>query len=198
MLPTAVVGAAVVGIDSSTKHDRHLVWPHRSTFDQSPDDLALFGPVRIGSSLRSLCCKRFAPADQQPKRAMVCRSRLQLPQRCLQARRALPKPQQPWLKLPLVDQAIGVAIDPARHPLPHAVQVRLGASGFDDCRLFLSSLLRLGATVGLRHDRAAVLPHGCRSPIRPSLRIATDRFAATAIGVAPAAPIVGMLLSGPR
>jgi hypothetical protein len=168
-------------VDLNARHERA---------DQVPTGV----PVGSIELLGDLTGELFQATDQQPE-ILVRRGVVgELSSLLLKTGEALPQARDPWLKLLLVDEAFGVAVDQPGHPLTDLRALGLHGGEVGHCRVWRwhlqATAILLLESLRLLQQAAHLLPDGGLQTIGPYLGVGADPLAAEAVGIRSQAPIV--------
>ena len=104
---------------------RHLPVVDRHALDQRPDGLPLGGPIGGRQSVLHLRRERLEAINHEAQLALEEGRVGQFVGLRFQYADPLPQAPDPGFELPLLDQALRVAVDQPRQPLPQLLQLRL-------------------------------------------------------------------------
>jgi hypothetical protein len=180
---------------SDAEHDVDVPAINLNALDQRTDQIPLQRPIDSRHPIANLPDEILKPAhDQREGRAL----RDLVPQGCgllFPALDPLTQPGDARLKVGLVDQTLGIAVDQPAHSA-----AQLGDLGLDPGQIACCGVTGLNqAPFVLRRDPARILqhtlnlaPHRLVQPIRAHLRVRAQALAAEAVGITAAAAIIGV------
>src|SRR5262245_38179455 len=194
-LPTFFFGIVITWIWVDPKHDIDLITRDFHPLDQCPDEIALARPIGRLQAIMECGREVLETANNQlqfPLQGGLIGERLAL---LLQTSEALAQTGHPGLKLPLVDEALGITVDQPGHALAQLADLAFnrGQRGTFRARLRLQTAsIFLREPLRVREQRTDFLPHRQVQQIRSYLRILTEPLATKTVGVRAQAAVIGV------
>src|SRR5215831_12568214 len=186
-LQTFFFGIVITLIWVDPKYNIDVALSHFHPLDQCPDEVALARPVGRLQAILEFGREALETANNQ----------LQFPLHSglISERLALAQTGHPGLKLPLVDEALGITVDQPGHALAQLADLAFnrGQRGTFRARLRLQTAsIFLREPLRVREQRTDFLPHRQVQQIRSYLRILTEPLATKTVGVRAQAAVIGV------
>src|SRR5215470_18076074 len=194
-LPTFFFGIVITLIWVDPKHNIDVALSHFHPLDQCPDEVALARPVGRLQAILEFGREVLETANNQlqfPLHSGLISERLSL---LLQTSKALAQTGHPGLKLPLVDEALGITVDQPGDALAQLADLAFnrGQRGTFRTRLRLqTTAIFLREPLRMRQQGTNFPPHCQVQQIRPHLRIVTEALASKTVGIRPQTAIIGV------
>jgi hypothetical protein len=178
-------GMLRVQIAADPEDDRDLPVVDLHALDQRPDELPLRGPLGGRQPILHLRGERLEAVHHEAELALEAGRVGQFAGLRFQHADALPQAPDPGLELLLLDQALRVAVDQPRQPLPQLLQLclRRGAIRCVRGRGIQPAAIFVRQALGMLEQAPHLGPHGRIQAIRPHLRVGADALATEAVGI---------------